>query len=984
MQGSASAPAPAIGRLASIRRSRPFYIHIGTLFMLLVLAIQLSSGLSVRLSTQSMVLSSADVLFGHVADGARLQISALRVPIEVAVDLTAHLTSLDEATTFAERMRQVGVLSSTLERQPHMAALYIGYASGDFFLLRPLRNADERATFKVPEQTAFLVQSVEDGGQRVRWVALDAKLVALSEQAPGTYRYDPRTRPWYQEAMRTQKMVRTPPYVFATDGALGRTIALRTGSGRAVVGADLQTVTLSQRLQSSLMTPSAEMAIFDSDEGVLAYSDPARLALRDAQGRFVRSQLADLSGVMARIQGELGLADRTQRIAIDGRDWLVRSTPLQTGVSKDYLVLAAPVDELMAEATAIERRLLLITIAILLLALPLSWWLARGIASQLNDLMAQAAAIRRFDFRTDIPMATRIREIFGLGRAIGQMKGTIQKFLEVSTALASERSFDKLMERVLKEVCEAADSDGGAIYLLDEGSGTLKYVAQRWAPGRPELVDSHQDLRLDDSGHVVLAAARQAQEPVLLQLDPQRPAGLEYLNQRYGDAALQMLVIPLRGRTGNLVGLLCGYVAPGAPAPSEERMALVRAFAGAAAVAIDQQILLQSQKNLLSAFIGLVAGAIDAKSPYTGGHCQRVPELTDLLARAADASDDPAFAGFSLGEEQREAIQIAAWLHDCGKVTTPEYVVDKATKLETLYDRIHEIRMRFEVLKRDAEIATLKAVLAGGDAAVLQADLQAQWQQLDADFAFIATCNEGGEFMSEQALQRLRSIGARSWLRTLDNRLGVSWEERKRMERTPPEPLPVQESLLADKAEHVIARTAADVMPADNPWGFQVQTPQHLYNRGELYNLGVARGTLTEEERYKINDHIVQTIVMLSRLPFPQHLRGVTELAGGHHEKMDGTGYPRRLKREGLSLPARIMAVADIFEALTATDRPYKKGKTLSEAIRIMGFMVRDQHIDADIFRLLLRSGAYLAYAQKYMPPELIDTVDITPYLQPA
>jgi hypothetical protein len=292
--------------------------------------------------------------------------------------------------------------------------------------------------------------------------------------------------------------------------------------------------------------------------------------------------------------------------------------------------------------------------------------------------------------------------------------------------------------------------------------------------------------------------------------------------------------------------------------------------------------------------------------------------------------------------------------------------------------------MRFEVLKRDAEIAMLRAVAAGGDAAALQAELQAQWQQLDAEFRFIASCNEGGEYMSPEAIARMRAIGQRSWQRTLDDRLGVSWEERRRMERTPAADLPAQELLLADKAAHVIERGPADAMPQDNPWGFQLEVPRHLYNRGEVYNLAVARGTLTEEERYKINDHIVQTIVMLSRLPFPQHLRQVPELAGGHHEKMDGTGYPKRLRHDALSLPARIMAVADIFEALTATDRPYKKGKTLSEAIRIMGFMVKDQHIDADVFQLLLRSGAYLRYAQKYMPPELVDTVDTAPYLQPA
>jgi hypothetical protein len=292
--------------------------------------------------------------------------------------------------------------------------------------------------------------------------------------------------------------------------------------------------------------------------------------------------------------------------------------------------------------------------------------------------------------------------------------------------------------------------------------------------------------------------------------------------------------------------------------------------------------------------------------------------------------------------------------------------------------------MRFEVLKRDAEIAALKRIAAGEDEASARAKLAAELASLDEDFAFVAACNEGGESMSPDKVERLNRIARRTWQRTLDNRAGVSWEERKRLERTPPAALPVTEPLLGDKAEHILERDARDLIPEDNPWGFKVKVPKHLYNRGEIYNLSVGRGTLADEERYKINDHIVQTIIMLSQLPFPPHLQNVTELAGGHHEKMDGTGYPKRLRREEMSVQARIMAIADIFEALTAADRPYKKGKKLSEAIAIMGRMVQDQHIDPDLFRLFLRSGVYLRYARKYLAPEFIDEVDIAPYLAAA
>ena len=382
----------------------------------------------------------------------------------------------------------------------------------------------------------------------------------------------------------------------------------------------------------------------------------------------------------------------------------------------------------------------------------------------------------------------------------------------------------------------------------------------------------------------------------------------------------------------------------------------------------------------MEASIRMVAGAIDAQSPYTGGHCERVPELTFMLARAACAAADGPYAGFDLDTEQWEALHIAAWLHDCGKVTTPEYVVDKATKLETVNDRIHEIRTRFEVLKRDAEIAYWRSVAQGGDEPALQARRDALLATLDEEFAFVATCNVGGEFLSPDKQARLREIGARHWQRTLDDRLGLSRDE---LARKPAQAstLPADETLLADKPEHRIARPEAERIPEDNRWGFRMDVPELLYNRGELHNLSISRGTLTAEERYKINEHMVQTIVMLGELPFPRHLRAVPEIAGGHHEKMDGTGYPKRLDRSQLSPLARMMAIADIFEALTAADRPYKPGKTLSEALSIMAKMRQDQHIDPELFELFLRSGVHHDYAQRFMRPEQVDAVRIEDYL---
>ncbi|MEO5367639.1 MAG: hypothetical protein H7831_15045, partial [Magnetococcus sp. WYHC-3] len=401
--------------------------------------------------------------------------------------------------------------------------------------------------------------------------------------------------------------------------------------------------------------------------------------------------------------------------------------------------------------------------------------------------------------------------------------------------------------------------------------------------------------------------------------------------------------------------------------------------ASQAAVALDNLNLLEAQKKLFDSVIQIIAGAIDAKSPYTGGHCERVPEIGRLLAEAACAETDGPFADFSLDTDGWREFHLASWLHDCGKVTVPEYVVDKATKLETLYNRIHEVRTRFEVLYRDAVIAQLSRQLAGEPAA--PDALESELSRLRQDFAFIAECNVGGEFMSPDKIARMESLAKTPWVRHFDDRLGLSQGELMRLGALPPDPLPAQETLLADKPHHIVPRLEHPLSYDPETWGFKVKVPDALYNNGEVYNLRIPRGTLTEEERYKINEHVINTIIMLDRLPFPKGLDRVGLFAGSHHETMVGSGYPRQLQRDDLPVQARIMALADVFEALTASDRPYKKAKTLSEAIRILSFMVKDKHIDADVFKLFLRSGAYRTYADKYLKPEQIDAVKVETYL---
>ncbi|MCK9175812.1 MAG: transporter substrate-binding domain-containing protein [Desulforhopalus sp.] len=389
----------------------------------------------------------------------------------------------------------------------------------------------------------------------------------------------------------------------------------------------------------------------------------------------------------------------------------------------------------------------------------------------------------------------------------------------------------------------------------------------------------------------------------------------------------------------------------------------------------------KAQHNLLESFIKLLATAIDKKSPYTGEHCKRVPALSAMIARVASDTHIGPLAEFALiGDDQWREFRIASWLHDCGKIITPEFIVDKGTKLEVIHNRIHEIRTRFEVLLRDAEIDYWKALAHGtSDQGTCLQTLQTTQKQLRDDFVFVAQCNIGSEFMGPENVARIKVVARRTWTRTLSDRLGLSHIELQRYPSPAPQ-LPCREPLLADRAEHIIERSLSEKTNAQIS-GFTMHMPEQLYNQGEIYNLCIPHGTLTPEDRYKINEHVISTIRMLEPLPFPENMARIPEYAGAHHENIIGTGYPRGLKGNQIPIPARILALADVFEALTASDRPYRKAKKLSEAVQILSVMARASHIDPDLFRLFLSSGLYLQYAEKFLDPAQIDDVDVEYYL---
>jgi HD-GYP domain-containing protein (c-di-GMP phosphodiesterase class II) len=516
----------------------------------------------------------------------------------------------------------------------------------------------------------------------------------------------------------------------------------------------------------------------------------------------------------------------------------------------------------------------------------------------------------------------------------------LEKLIDIGIALSAEKDIGQLLEKILLGAKSITDADGGTLFLT-QGDVVVMEIFQSDSLGlyfndctSNFMAKPSVPLYLENGEpnyHNVVSYSYHNDKTVNIQDAYDTThfdfSGTKEFDRKNNYHSQSFLAVPLKNHQGKTIGILQLINATDPITkdivdfdPVSQRFA--EALASQAATVLTKQELIADLENMFESVIKLIATAIDEKSPYTGSHCRRVPELTMLLTKAAHNTDHGYLRDFQLSEADRYELTVASWLHDCGKITSPEYVIDKATKLETIFDRIHLVETRFEVLKRDQEIFLLKQQLAelqGNDhlSAQRQASLTSHIAQLNDEFAFIKHSNIGGEFMSQADSQRLYALKAIHW--TLN----------------------------------------------------EVTTP--LLNEEEFYNLSIPKGTLTTEERQIINHHINATIAMLESIKFPKHLQKVVEYAGGHHERMDGKGYPKGLIREQMSIPARAMAIADIFEALTAKDRPYKKAKTLSEALAILKKMKNENHIDPDLYDAFIEHKIYKTYAEMFLDKEQMD-----------
>ena len=930
-------------------------------------------------SASSQLIDSHVTQFDYAVSAAESRTEHLLAPVDATLQMLGG-SALVTAGSLAARLEALPLLIRALRQDQRLSALYLGYPDGEFFLLRPLDSPDSRRLFTAPPDSRYLVQGIDqqDGQRWMQFVYLDEAGRVLYRQRLLSPPFDPRTRGWYQSAVRAAgQRILTEPYRFYTTGEAGASVAREIAPG-VVAGADLSLQDLSRWLVRQPRISRSEIVLYDATSlRLLASSLPPQPDRHGLALPELGNQGSAAMAALARGPHPLG----AYPVEVDGEPWrvVVRALPQTSHGPPLRLAVLVPEDELLAAARAEGARALLLTGILVLVVVPLAWWIAGRVSASLVELAGRARAIHALDFSPRPPLHSAIREIDTLAQSMDGMQATIGHFLAIGLALMREREPHALYDRLLAETLAAAEGAAVGLYFLDADRRQL--LPAGGLIGEQRLILPALSLRssLHDARARALETGRSQIEP----LQPDSPVfdGLPPPVMALGRQGPSIrLCVPLVGHEGRGTGVLVLLFVHG-QSLSHERQAFIEALAGLAAVAIDNQQLLSAQTALLDSLIRLLAGAIDAKSPHTGGHCQRVPVLLRWLAEAACEARQGPFASFRLTPGQWDALLIAGWLHDCGKVTTPEYVVDKATKLETLYDRIHEIRTRFEVLKRDADIDYWRGVAAGGDAAALGRTRDERHAALDADFAFVAACNTGERPLSDADLARLRRIGARTWQRTLDDRLGISHEEQSRLPAAGP--LPATEPLLADKPGHRVPRPDGDGTAANRRRGFSMEAPDWLYDRGELHNLSVRVGTLTAEERYKINEHIIQTIEMLRQLPFPPHLKQVPDIAGSHHEHVDGSGYPRGLMQDDMSVEARMLAIADVFEALTAADRPYKTGQPVSEALARMRAMCERGHLDRDLFVLFVESGVWRRYAERYLAPAQLDAVDVAAVLAP-
>ena len=519
--------------------------------------------------------------------------------------------------------------------------------------------------------------------------------------------------------------------------------------------------------------------------------------------------------------------------------------------------------------------------------------------------------------------AREISELTALGKALGTGKD-IRVLLEMILSIA--RRFTK--------------ADGGTLYLVDDKNKSLVFnvihtESLNIKKGKPfidlpdvPLFDHDNSPNLSNVSSYVFHTGKIVNIADVYKSKRFQFQGFKKIDETLHYRSQSMVVIPMRNHEDNIVGIL-QLINSKDPFSnktisfSKDDQEKATALASQASVILTQQILILEMKNLFEAFIKAIAVLIDEKSKQTGGHIQRVTELCMMIAKKLN-QDGKTFKAISLSPNQMDELRIAALMHDTGKITTPDHIINKSTRLETVLDRIELIETRWELFKTNQKLIAAQKQLALFDQTTKQKEIRQikrdcneKIDKLETEFNTISSINSSKQVLDQNLIDQLKKIHAKS-----DTISG----------------------------KHLLYLTG-----------------------NEFENLGILNGTLTSDERDIINSHASLTERTLNKLPWPKKLVNIPSIAGAHHEKLDGSGYPLRLTKENINIQARILAIADIFEALSAQDRSYKNPMKLSQIVMILEQMGEKGLLDKDIIKLFFNSKMHLEYAKKYLAPSQIN-----------
>jgi len=852
------------------------------------------------------------------------------------INIVENIQDIDTDITISKKNVLFPIITNYISIADYVYGVYLGLGDDTFYIIYNVNLSKKMSeALKAPKGASWLIKRNKKEGENFvsTKIFIDKNLNILKTLKENTS-YRPTKRPWYKKAIQANGMIKTEPYVFDALQEAGVTYSKKINSQKGtVLSVDITLSTLSQLLKNQNLPKGSSAFLYKKDGTLLGSFNQLS---KNQHPKNIQEVLPNQI-----IQNNKVIDQNKQvNLTIDSKEYIKYTKKIGLdNLSDDYLTIISPLDPIMRPFIEDIYNTIFISliIGIVLIAI-FTYYSTRVLVDPLLQLKEENNKIKNKDYDNIKAVSSIFFEIFELSNAFLGMVKSIkektlnnEKLIDIAYKISSEDNYDVLLEKVLLGAKDLSHADGGTLYIFNEEESTLEYKmvlntslnisldndsVKNWPKVR--LYDEEGDPNKRNISAMSALEDRLICIDDIYNSDDYEFAGVKTFDRQNNYKTTSMLVIPIKDRDGDLVGViqLINKVVEGEQLPfNEADKALIRSMASISSMVLHNRKLVQDLENMLYGLISSIGTALGEKSGYTGKHVDKVAELTLLIANAIN-DDDTVFKDVNFSKEYIEELTLAAWLHDIGKITTPEYVVDKATRLETIYDRLGFVAAKIEIAKRDIKLKLLENKID-------EQTSKDMIKTLEEDLEFIATLNKGGEFMSSENQSRLDEI--------------------------------------LDREDIFINNERVKIL-----------------SENEYYNLSIKKGTLTDEEREVINNHVLVSYEMLKKVNFPKKLSNVAILAGSHHKTVDGKGYAHKdIIDLQMSIGDKILAVADIFEALSAHDRPYRGANKLSEIVKILSFMIKDKHIDEQIVKFFIEKGVYQEYADKYFLEDQMDEIKI-------